>query len=254
MDGMVDRIGPSVGESRPPQRAQRGPVLGCNHTGTAVAFVRHPEMMKNLLQGFGGGSYDNEETDRGRDEADSIIGIMSDAVAELPSCCGTSVWSSGAPRAARLASNLAKELRAELISDARLGPINNGPLSGMTAAQVAQENPDYFRSVQLHRRGVLSGYQLKHPGQSTADFERQVSQALRDVGASHYSLSIILSHKSTIGAAVIYYARKFHGYPSNFYGYIDVPTATVSLVSPKRRRIIYVGSKFRSSDFGPLFS
>lgn len=251
----MDHVGQSQAESYAQQQSARGvSAPECSHSGVAVAFVRHPETMKNLLQGFGGGSNDNDETDRGRDETDSLIRIMSDAAAEMPSCCSTSVWSSGAPRAARLATSLAKELRAELIPDARFGPIMNGPLSGLTADQVARENPDYFRSVQLHRRGILSGYQLKHPGQSTADFEKQVRQALWDVDASRNSLSIILSHKSTIGAAMIYYARKFYDYPSNFYGYIDVPTATVSLVSLTRRQIIYVGGKFRSSDLGPLFS
>lgn len=225
----------------------------CRHAGAGLVFVRHPETRKNLIQGFGGGHVDNESTERGRKSSVSIMRAFSEFAAMLPQCCTISVWSSAEPRTDAVAERLARMIGAEWVRDPRLGPVNNGPLAGMTAERVSREVPEYFHSLQLYRRGLLNSYHLEHPGESLQVFETRVQNSLAAIEDSSRSLSIVFSHKSTIGASMIYFARKFCGYPRDFYGYIEVPTASISVISPARRRVCCVGDSLASLEAASLF-
>ena len=130
----------AAGDAYPERRS-------CRHRGRWLVLVRHPETRKNVIQGFGGGTADDEPTDRGREDLERLISSLAAVAARRGRCCDVSVWSSLAPRTLAAAELLATAIGVGCLPDDRLGPIGNGLLGGRTAEQVAREFPDYFRSL-----------------------------------------------------------------------------------------------------------
>lgn len=230
----------TVGGAHPERRP-------CRHRGRWLVLVRHPETRKNVIQGFGGGAADDEPTARGREDLDQLVGSLATVAARRGQCCDVSVWSSGAPRTLAAAEMLATAIGVDCFPDDRLGPIGNGVLGGRTAEQVAEEFPDYFRSLQLHRRGLVSSYCLEHVGEPITSFEARVVEILSRIEEEGSSISFVFSHKSTIGASLIFFARRFCSYPSDFYGYVEIPVGSVSIVSPMGGQLLLAGGNLTTA-------
>jgi broad specificity phosphatase PhoE len=231
----------------------RAEPLRCPHRGAAVLFVRHPETLKNVKQGFGGGSNDNDETDRGRQDARALLKEISAMTDFLPRCCSISIRCSPELRASALATAIATDIKTASSADQRLMPRNNGCLGGLTAREVAERNPAYLSNILLHRSGLLDGYAVNFPGEDIMHFEKRIASSLSDIETSGHSVTIVVSHKSAIGAALINYARRFHGYPTAFYGYVELQTASVSLVSPQHESIVYVNRLYNHLELSKIF-
>jgi broad specificity phosphatase PhoE len=207
-----------------------------------IVFVRHPEATKNLSDKFASKDDDEAVTDLGYRQIDQLGAILSTTVSQA-SYVKISVVSADSARSIPCGVEIAERLGVRLIRDDRLTSIKAGQIAGVTEEAVSRDMPEYYEKLTMYRRGVISSYKLDHPGERLIDFERRVASSLLEIESSSSTLIIVCAHKSAITAALIRYARMFHDYPKDFFGFVDLPLASLSMVEIQgsKGRIACVG-------------
>lgn len=205
-----------------------------------LLFVRHPEAIKNVRGAFGGCVSDEPLTGRGRAQ---VAGLLLQIREWLSNYGIDSVEVVSPPdgQAFLGATEICGATGYRHRLDQRLRPIKAGPISGMTEGEVASRMDRYFSALSLYRAGLFNAYLLDQLGERLHDFENRVESALRDLETAAAKVTIVLGHRSTITAGLIRYARRFHGYPNGYYGYIDLPLCSLSFVSLNGLGIVSVG-------------
>ena len=90
---------------------------------------------------------------------------------------------------------MAREVRSRVVVDYRLGPMENGPVAGISAREIAKERPEYYRQLMLFRRGLMSSYDLDHPGESARTHEVRAMAAFGMIEEVECSVAVVFSHK-----------------------------------------------------------
>ncbi len=197
-----------------------------------VLLIRHADSEKNALGQFAGDASSDRLTmagklqlERVRSEINSIIsalGIKSIRIAHADS-----------ERAKTTAVALAGPLGAALKAVPEFRSIRSGIAAGMTESEIAIQYPEFYNSLTLYRAGVLSSYDIPYPlgAERVQDFERIVEGALRNLLSDAVNqFFIVIGHRSSITAILLYYARLVHEYPSNFFGYIPLDPCVTSCI------------------------
>ncbi|AZZ39724.1 histidine phosphatase family protein [Acidipropionibacterium jensenii] len=193
-----------------------------------MILVRHPEAEKNVVNAFGGDSNMDLLTGSGRN---SLSEVSMHVSAVTHGSNPVRVISSPADRALILATELASSAgsRPEILAD--LQSIGKGSLSGVTERVAEQAYPSYMGRLRLYRAGLLNGYALDGPGEELRGFETRVLGVLGRIDIYESPFVVLVAHRSTITALLMHAARLFHGYPTDFYGYVELPLSSVSLIS-----------------------
>lgn len=210
------------------QTAVRQPI-GAGQDLRYILFVRHTEALKNVKEAFGGNNSDDAVTVRGVEQIELISDVIARWRQGLDNNSATVIGSTSG-RVSPCITALSRVVGAFVRSDARLEAIEKGEIAGWDERVVEEQLPDYYRQLELYRRGVLSSYDINHPGEKLLAFEHRVGEALTEIEKTTSSISIICAHRSTITAGLIRFARRFHGYPEKFFGFIDLPLGSLSLV------------------------
>jgi broad specificity phosphatase PhoE len=213
-----------------------------------IALVRHPESTKNLILSFASSEGLESLTENGLAQLSSIEAAMREVKEFVPSA-RFQLYSADSVRAAAVGTRLAIALALEEIVMPNLGSVRSGQLAGVPEHIARSTHAEYFRKLALYRAGAFSSYDLDSPGESTHLFETRIAQALARIEADGPDFAVVAAHKSSITASVIAYARRFHKYPRDFFGFVDVPTASISVVQVDEQggRIWGVGEPVESA-------
>lgn len=196
-----------------------------------LVFVRHAEANKNIREVFGQTSAPSSQlydlTDDGTLELEAIANSLAGIDIAVANVVGPEFG-----QASYCASVVAGRLGVTCLADSRLLPIGAGSLAGVTEVEADRIATDYMQRLRLYRAGLLNGYQLANPdGEDLDTFERRIDAAIVDLERSNSGLTIVVGHRSSLTAALVHYARQFHGYPSDYYGYVALHTGQLSTLT-----------------------
>lgn len=123
-----------------------------------------------------------------------------------------------------------------------LTSIGSGILSGRDEKWARENYPEYMNQLELYRAGLVSSYDLPRPegAERLQDFEARIEDILTQILSDDADMKIIVAHRSPLTAILVNFARKYLGYPEGFFGYIDLSTAGLSLLSLSARRFEFV--------------
>lgn len=200
-----------------------------------ILLVRHPETTKNTSMRFAGRDSDDVVTPRGMRQIEDIS-LLARETALVAQTFGPS-----SSRSRQLVTAIAGSTANSPIWIDGLSSIDGGDISGMLESDVKRVFPEYYYSLDLYRKGVLSSYDLNHTGESLHDFEARIDSALTEIEDADCDIAFVVGHKSALTAGLIRFARRFHGYPEKFFGFVDLPTGSVSGVDLAARSIEFVG-------------
>lgn len=207
-----------------------------------IILIRHPESIKNAGELFS--SNDNREalTETGEHEARSLARALSRSCSPF-SGDGLCILTADSFRSVFLAELLSQRFGISFEANDSLISIKAGEISGKSEEEIAVKFPEYFRSLSLYRRGVVSSYDLGHKGQPLKEYESRIAAIASEFEHRSTPIGIVIAHRSAITALLIRYARLYHNYPSDFFGYIELPLASVSVVifNEDHGSIEYVG-------------
>lgn len=208
----------------------------------AILLIRHPESIKNAEGTFSSNNNQEVLTETGERQAETLASMLSQSLLHF---LGREVriLTADSLRSLFLAELLSQRLGAILEKSNSLISVKAGEISGQSEAEIALKFPEYFRSLTLYRRGVVSSYDLKHKGQPLREYESRVGAIASEFERRSEPVGIIVAHRSAITALLIRYARLYHNYPANYFGYIELPLASLSIVTSSEQHgaIEYVG-------------
>lgn len=188
-----------------------------------VIMLRHAESQKNRLKLFSPNVASDALTPTGLEQIYAIKDEMQSLVQTIGqhSCA---VVSSPTPRSLQTAALLFPGCAAEGYD--ALASIRS-PHAGKSETHVASADPAFSNGVGEYRMGLRNAYDIpRGEGEAVATFERRTIDALTAIVGTADSLNILVAHRSTITALLIYAARLLNGYPRGWYGHIPVPYVT----------------------------
>lgn len=204
-----------------------------------ILIYRHPESTKNTEVRFAGVDEADIVTEKGYAEiatANAMLEGLTQGVNTI------AVYGPGSTRCREAIDAISEVVGVSPIWLDDLVSIRGGLIAGKTEAQVEQELPEYSRQLDVYRHGLISSYDLGHTGEDLHSFEERVSACLRIVEGHDVRIAVVVMHKSAATAALISYARRFHNYPDEFFGYVDLPTGSVSVVDTTQGEILRAGA------------
>jgi broad specificity phosphatase PhoE len=125
-------------------------------------------------------------------------------------------------------------------------------LAGKTEEEAAASHPEYVEALRLYRAGLLNSYDIPsfEGKEDKRAFESRVAcEVARILDHGNESLKVIVTHRSPITAALIDFARRYHGYPADFFGHVQLDLGRLSWVEEienGRWRIRQVNARWRS--------
>lgn len=198
-----------------------------------LLLIRHAESDKNRRASFSA-RHNDERITRDGALAARRTGVALKRFARALSLNAKVVHCSNSARSLATAEVISNMLGLPIRSHESLNSINLGGIAGMTENEAMVEQPRFMSELSLYRAGVLNAYKLALPAGSESHkrFERRIVRKLDQILLDRdETLKIVVLHRSPITAALIQFARRHHGYPSNFYGYIELGLAHISWIS-----------------------
>jgi broad specificity phosphatase PhoE len=195
-----------------------------------IVLIRHPQANKNVNPTFGGNAESDTITNFGVNEMRCLIAHLSKVL--MPNY-KYAIYSGTSQRVHCPAQTLAVLLNCKHFTDKRLDAINNGQLAGASEKEISINFPDYWNMLCLYRKGILNSYNISHLGESLIDFEKRIESFLVMTEAHENNIGFLFAHRSVCTATLIHYARKF-------YGYIEFPTCSISIIDIEHHAIPFV--------------
>lgn len=202
-----------------------------------VFLLRHFESEKNVNDRLSG--TDNEGlTEYGRQECK----LFSEC---LKKCCDqndvkfTRINSANSKRAQETSKIIGKAFHISNINYyEELRSTNAGRIAGKSVREIQEEDPFFSKHYELYRKGVLDLYYFDNNWkdelkESKKNFENRVIQCFESI-IKEYDMSreiLLIAHRASITAILIYIARKIGVYPENFYGNVESSIGGLSCVS-----------------------
>lgn len=157
--------------------------------------IRHGQSVANS-EGRVQGQLDSPLTDLGREQARALARRLVREGWSLPA-----IHTSDLSRAAETAQILGEALRAPVFPDERLREHDVGILTGLTIAQIEQQNPEITRALQHDPAWSVV------PGQESKEVFLQRVVSMLDQIRSSYSQEqavVVVSHGRTLGMILIH--------------------------------------------------
>jgi len=113
---------------------------------------------------------------------------------------------------------------------------NAGPFAGLSSAKIRRANRNWYDSFIMYKAGLLNMYEFESGSlaigaESKRAFEHRVLGGVLPIisEASDRDL-VIIGNRSSITAILLYFARRYYGYPRGFYGYVRVSLGAVTII------------------------
>jgi broad specificity phosphatase PhoE len=215
-------------------------------------LVRHFESVKNKRTTLSSASDAEGLTARGRTRARTFSRALR-AHAEASEYAIDTILASSSARGAESAKIIARVLGVTNIQSCPfLRSTMAGPYAGFSSAKIKRVNWEWHHAFQLYRAGLFNQYKFDEPplaigAEPKAKFERRVMSGLLPFLADSKGRSIVVvANRSSLTAIMLYFARKYYGYPKNFYGVVSFDLGSVSILernSDGRWRIAKINSR-----------
>ncbi len=207
-------------------------------------LVRHADSTKNRKGTFSGDNISDEITREGELEIRCMVAGLKNRLAEYD--VGSSiVCTANSGRATHTAEAISNSLSMPVATYSELGSIRSGRLSGVTEETARGDYAEYMRWLDLYRVGLASSYDIPRPedAEPLVSFEARIEAVLTQILCSPEESKVVVAHRSPITAILLSFARKYHGYPLDFFGFVPLSTCGISLVNIEAGRIEFVDSK-----------
>lgn len=215
-----------------------------------LILVRHADSEKNRTGRFSSDSVGDKLTHAGSIEVAQLVNSLR-SVFDHWSIRDVSLCSASSGRAVSTAEAIADSFQLPMRTFPGLASIYSGSLAGQTEDWAREKKSNYMEWLDLYRSGLASSYEIPRPdgGESLPDFEARIESSVAEILSMNGDTKIIVAHRSPITAILISYARQFLGYPRDFFGYVPLKTAGVSLINLSERRVEFVNRSAGETDF-----
>ena len=196
-----------------------------------LLLLRHLRSTKNVTDSFSSDD-DSEPLTEDAYEAGRTLAKKIARFAEQSRLRASTLYCAPSIRAGATASLIAEQLNAAVQPLDDLRSLYPGALAGVAESEALTGYPDFMPKLQLHRAGLFSSYELPPIAgrEDVSHFEARIDSAINNMLSSQQSLVIACLHRSPITAVLLHFARKYHDYPVNFYGYVPLDLGALSLV------------------------
>lgn len=202
-------------------------------------LVRHFESTKNTRRRLSSSDDRDRLTAKGRDHA---VRFADAFVRELKASDlrVSKIIASSSPRGVESARVIADALGiASVLPCDFLRSTNAGPYAGLSAERIARLNPDWDHAFRLYRAGLFNQYMFDEPPLSIGaepkrDFESRVVGGLMQFISGELESLLVLANRSSIVAMLLYFARRYYGYPREFYGHIPISLGALFALDRKQ--------------------
>jgi len=195
-----------------------------------LVIVRHAESEKNTAERFASSSGLENLTVNGGSQVEQLCESMPTLLRYLK-CPSVRVLSGTNIRTSETAHALSAVLQSPHTMTETLDSFVSSATTGKTMQELWNENPITARNIYLYRAGLANSYTV-HPAyaKEASPFEDNVAELATTLMASDCPAWVIVSSRSPLTALLIHFARLSGSYPEDFYGYVELPTASVSVV------------------------
>lgn len=199
-----------------------------------LLLLRHPESTKNIENHFSSVTDCEKLTTQGVDQ----LNLIRDEIKSFTlrkSVKLKNIFAANSSRGEYSAKYLSNAFSCEFDLCDEFCSFKLGKNSGISELELKIKDPIFYSNLTLYRKGLFSSYDIEYNGapKSLKTFENDIIVKLDSIIAdlNDNELSVIIMHKSALTAYLISIARNYHNYPLDFYGYVDLPLASVSVVA-----------------------
>ena len=200
-----------------------------------LILVRHAESTKNRSDSFASPSGVEELTDSGRADLEVLAPAVQSLITRLAkstSRTSVKIFSGRSLRTRDTAERLARDLIATRIETPLLDSFVSPVTTGRSMASLIREEPGLARRILTYRAGLMNSYSV-HPSFASdlRVFEGELREFVDGLIANDSEVVVLISSRSPITALLIQCARRTGDYPSDYFGYVELPAASTSVVS-----------------------
>lgn len=187
---------------------------------TKRLLVRHGESRKNAFEQFGSAN-DDGLTAKGRRQAAQVKGLIE---SHFSGRASFRVVAAPEPRCVQT-SEVVRGSGVEI--ESLLAGRDPGLLGGLTQAGLKRRFPEIGSKLQEYRSGLRNGYDVEFPqGEDAASFEARILEATERHWKTETPLAVIAT-RSVITTIAINMARRLNGYPTDFFGFIELDLCSI---------------------------
>ncbi|WP_157832009.1 histidine phosphatase family protein [Thalassospira marina] len=207
-----------------------------------LCLIRHADSVKNTHEVFDDQNARQDLTLRGQVELSNLVVYLRELTANV-GASQSQLYSANSERAEKTAQAIGTALSLKPATIANLGSMRSGPLSGLSETEAALRFPEYMKTLKLYRSGLLSSDKILRPEgcETLNEFENRITTCFDEILSSEARMVIVVGHRSPISAMCVSLARRYLGYPDDFFGYIPIPTGSVTLFNFAERTFEYAG-------------
>lgn len=197
-----------------------------------LLLIRHAESLKNIKKQLSSDVDKEALTLRGKKQAKELAKNVSEFVHN----CGltvTHVYCADSSRAIHTGTYLAGALGIDVVSFPQFKSFSVGIHAGKSEAEIERIDPSFIADMALYRKSLLNSYNIIYQGSKDTlkQYENSVSATLHKIlDSDDENCKIVIMHRSALTASLLDIARAHYNYPKDFYGYIQINLATISLI------------------------
>lgn len=190
-----------------------------------IYLFRHAESVKNTIMSSSSTDGNEPLSQNGQSQLINIAYYFK-KVRENLSYNNVNLITSPDKRCIETAKVIGEAMGISYSMNVDLQPCKDKRMAGRLLNDIYGEYSDFENELKLYRAGLLSAYDVKWPDEAIFCIEERTKKFIAEGLSSTSGISIIVSHKSVITGLVIQLMREKCQYPTNFYGYVDIPTGT----------------------------
>ncbi len=212
-----------------------------------LLFIRHVETMKNIKKEFSRESKIDKLTENGEKQVDDLIHLIKKMLKKKKSIVNY-IYTSHSYRSIGTGAILSKILNIPLKNIDGLISFNLGKIGGLTERQTELRYPEFYNQLKLYRNGLLNSYEINYPtdAEKPLEFEKRVHDGINKIMLDNSeNVKIIILHRSVLTATYIHFARNYHNYPIDYYGFVPIENGNATLLKyiNKVWEFLYVNEK-----------
>lgn len=197
-----------------------------------ILFIRHVETTKNLNKEFSKEEKEDKLTLLGEQQASKLVSFIKYMI-EIKELKKSRIYTSNSYRTVDTGCIISSELNIKIRQIKGLTSYNMGVIGGLTEHETENSYPVFFNQLKLYRNGLLNSYEIDYPlnSENPIQFEKRVENGINVILKDESEdFKIVILHRSVLTATYINFARKYHNYPANFYGFVPIDNGCITLI------------------------
>jgi broad specificity phosphatase PhoE len=194
-------------------------------------LIRHLESVKNVNKTFSS-IKDSEPLTKNSYKKGIELGHTIYEIQDITNIPITGIFTAKSERSTSTAKFISDQLGCNYIPMSDLRSIRYAS-QGISESKASQATPRFIKELELYRCGLFNSYDISTPegSEELGEFESRISKTLKKVIRHNGDgIKIIIAHRSSITASLVYFAREFHKYPDDFFGFVRLNLGYGSLI------------------------